>query len=71
MPATENTADALPRFLGLRDVEKLTGLDRVTIWRMRQRGEFPAFYKIGGRKIGVLERDLAKWMLERPKANAA
>jgi prophage regulatory protein len=37
-------------------------VNRSTLWRMRQKGEFPEPVKIGARRVAWRESDLTRWM---------
>jgi prophage regulatory protein len=55
------------KFLRLRDVVKLTGLSRVTLWRLEKKGEFPARIHLAENRVGWIEDELIQWMKSRPR----
>jgi prophage regulatory protein len=46
-------------------VRARTGLSRVTVWRLEQRGEFPKHLKLSSHIVGWLETDIAEWIRSR------
>jgi len=50
------------RFLKLKDVIKLTGLSRSTIYSKISKGNFPAQISISDRAVAWLEDDIIEWM---------
>ena len=57
------------RVLKLKDVVQLTGLSRVTIWRLEQRGEFPGKIALSPNRVGWLESEVQDWIGSRPRIN--
>ncbi len=53
------------QFLTEKEVSKLSGLSRVTIWRMQREGEFPLRRQIGRRRVGWLKSEVEEWMRTR------
>ncbi len=53
------------QFLTEKEVSKLSGLSRVTIWRMQREGEFPLRRQIGRRRVGWLRSEMEEWMRTR------
>lgn len=49
-------------------VTKLTGLSRVTIWRLERRGDFPHRRQLGRNSVGWLDREIHEWIEGRPRA---
>jgi prophage regulatory protein len=54
------------RFLRQREVLKLVGVSRPTLWDWRRRGFFPAPRRLGPNTIGWLVEDVKEWMESRP-----
>jgi excisionase family DNA binding protein len=54
----------VPRLLRVREVEKLTGIERWRLYEMFKRGEGPPHMKIGA-TIRVPEDALVKWIEEQ------
>ena len=46
-------------------VRARTGLSRVTVWRLEQRGEFPKHLKLSSHIVGWLETDITEWIRSR------
>jgi prophage regulatory protein len=57
----------------LRDQEvgKLTGLSRVTRWRLERDGKFPKRIKIGVRAVGWCDEEIFGWIKSRPQVGAS
>lgn len=53
--------------LNVRDIQKITGMSRTTIWRHEKNGEFPKRMKLtdSGRSVGWLESDIREWLQSR------
>jgi prophage regulatory protein len=58
------------RMLRLKDVIRVTGLARMTIWRLERKGDFPLRRQLGPRSVAWLERDVQEWMEHRPVAHS-
>lgn len=56
------------KMLRERQVKDLTGLSRVTRWRMESRGEFPRKIKLSERCIGWNEAEIQEWLQKRAEA---
>lgn len=52
----------LDRFLREPQVRQITGLSRVTRWRMEQRGDFPRRRQISLNAVAWLETEIREWM---------
>lgn len=52
----------------MKEVEKVCGLKRWTIYKMVKSGEFPGSYKLGERASGWKESEIKEWLDSRPKA---
>jgi prophage regulatory protein len=53
-----------PFFLRRRDVERMTGLSRSTMYALIARGAFPQPVPIGPRAVGWVTADVADWARE-------
>jgi prophage regulatory protein len=53
------------KMLRERDVKQLTGLSRVTRWRLETRGEFPRKIKLSLRCVGWNEAEVLQWLQQR------
>ena len=49
----------------IKNVIKVTGLSRSTIYRLMEQGKFPKPIKLSQRIIGFLEEDIDQWIQER------
>ena len=56
------------RLLRRRQVEKITGMKRSTIYRLMQEGDFPRPVKIGPAAVRWRESEVNAWVESRPKA---
>ena len=55
----------MTRILREREVKHLTGLSRVTRWRLEKRGEFPKKVKLTERCVGWPEAEIMEWLTAR------
>ena len=53
------------RFFSTRFVEEVLGLSRTTIWRMVQRGDFPAAVRLSPGRVGFPADLVETWIRER------
>lgn len=56
------------KMLREREVRQLTGLSRVTRWRMERRGEFQRKVQLSQRAVGWPEAEVVEWLKERAEA---
>ena len=54
------------RFLRIGQVMQLTGLSRMTIYRLELAGEFPKRRKLSKNSVAWLDTDIAQWAESRP-----
>jgi prophage regulatory protein len=54
------------RLLRTKQVVELTGLSRMTIYRLEKSGAFPARRQLGSNSVGWIEEDVADWVGSRP-----
>jgi prophage regulatory protein len=59
------------KLLRVPQVVALTGLSRMTIYRMEKRGEFPDRVQLGPNSIAWHEQDVNNWIAARPPAARA
>jgi prophage regulatory protein len=57
-------------FLRLKQVISVTGLSRMTIWRLERAGEFPRRRQLGARSVAWLQSDVEQWIESRPVARS-
>lgn len=55
------------KVLKLKDVVHLTGLSRVTVWRLEQKGEFPKKIALSPNRVGWIESEVLDWVNSRPR----
>lgn len=58
--------DKPPRILRLPKVKKLTGLSRSSLYRLMDKGLFPAQVQISQRAVGWREEEVLGWVESRP-----
>ena len=56
------------RLLRRREVERITGLSRASIYRLMRSGSFPLPVKVGPTAVRWKECDIADWIESRPLA---
>ena len=56
------------RVMSLLEVIKTTTISRSTLFRMVEKGTFPAPRQIGERRVGWLSDEVQTWLLNRPVA---
>ena len=52
----------MTRILRREEVQRITGLSKTSIWRLERAGRFPARRKLGARRVGWCETDVAAWL---------
>ena len=57
------------RFLRVRQVMQMTGLSRMTIYRLELGGKFPKRRQLGENSVAWLESDITAWAESRPIAH--
>lgn len=57
-----------PKFLNIRQVVRLTGLSRATIYRLRVLGDFPQPRRLSSRRVGWRLSDVEAWIESRRAA---
>ena len=53
------------RLISSATVVRLTGLSRMSVWRLEKAGKFPRRVKIGERRVAWLLSEVLAWMAER------
>jgi len=56
------------KFLRIRQVMQLTGLSRMTIYRLELAGNFPKRRRLSQNSVAWLESDIVAWADSRPIA---
>jgi len=54
------------KFLRIRQVIQLTGLSRMTIYRLEVAGEFPKRRQLSKNSVAWLDTDIEQWAQSRP-----
>lgn len=62
------TVEAVDRFIRRREVEHLSGLGRVTIWRKEKEGTFPRRRKIGAQAVAWSLKEVQVWIATQQAA---
>ena len=57
--------------LSIRQVIERTGLSGTTIWRMENRGEFPARVQISENRVGWYSDEIDEFIESRPRIGSA
>jgi len=55
------------KILRIQQVTELTGLSRVTVWRLERAGKFPSRIRLSANAVGWLEDELRLWLESRPR----
>ena len=55
-------------FFSIKEVQRITGLSRSTIYRQIKRGDFPRPRVLSQRKVAFLKAELESWIQEREPA---
>lgn len=50
-----------------KDVETVTGLSRVTLWREEKAGRFPARVQLTRNRVGWVGSEIREWIDSRPR----
>lgn len=54
------------RLLRIREVISVTGLSRMTIYRLEKDGTFPSRRRLGRNSVAWREDDISAWVASRP-----
>ena len=60
------TGNIKMKFLRIGQVMQLTGLSRMTIYRLELAGEFPKRRRLSKNSVAWLDSDIAQWAESRP-----
>lgn len=63
----------LPELMTIRDVVRISHLERHTVYRHIEIGRLPAFLLAGNKKLGwrIKREDFERWLLGKPTAQEA
>ena len=67
----ESNTTTGPAILRMAEVTRTVGLGRATVYRMMQRGEFPASIPLSGCAVGWLRSEVEGWITARADARSA
>ena len=56
------------RLMRRREVERVTGMSRASIYRLMRSGRFPLPVRVGATAVRWKESDIADWIESRPLA---
>lgn len=59
-----------PQVYRRREVEKLTGLSRSTLYEQMAKGRFPRPVRLTQRAVAWRASDISEWLASRPSADA-
>ncbi len=65
LPERTMNGSSPDRFLRVKEVEKLTGLSRTTIWRQEREGKFPKRDPISKNRVAWRESEINAWIAKR------
>ena len=54
-----------------KEVKLITGLSRVTRWRMEREDLFPQRIQLGKRSVGWRSEEIEAWLNSRPRVNSS
>lgn len=63
-----NTINTAPAILRMREVTRVTGLSKASIYRMVNAGTFPGSVPLGIKAVGWLRSDVEGWIAGRVQA---
>ena len=55
------------KILRTPEVIRITGLSRVTLWRLERKGKFPSRLRLSENAIGWHEDEIIDWLASRPR----
>ena len=59
-----------PEILRIKDIIRVTGLSRTSLWRYVKSGSFPSPVALGGpgsRAVGWYAKEVTEWLENRPR----
>ena len=56
------------RIIREKEMRQITGLSRVTRWRLERKGQFPKRIKLTKRCVGWSEAEVLQWLEEKAEA---
>lgn len=67
----EAAVQDIDAFIRLREVERLTGLSKSSIYRLEALSDFPKRVKLSARASAWKASEVTKWLSDRPRAASA
>ena len=58
------------KILSLKEVILLTGLSKVTLWRLEQKNMFPQRVALSPRRVGWKHDEVMEWLDTRPRVGS-
>lgn len=55
----------VPELMSINDAAKATSLSRTSIFKLRERGEFPRAVTLGTKRIAFVRDEVAAWIADR------
>lgn len=55
------------KILRVPEVTTITGLSRVTLWRLERKGQFPVRLRLSVNSVGWREDEVLDWVDSRPR----
>jgi prophage regulatory protein len=62
---SEQSVGPQGRIMRLKEVVRMVGLSKATVWNMDRKGKFPKHRKLGPRSTGWLDTEIHEWIHER------
>ena len=56
----------MKRVIRMKDVVKIVGLSRSTLWRLQKEGEFIDGVRLSANSVGYFASDVEAWLASRP-----
>ena len=60
-----NGAQQEKRVLRIKEVEKIVGLKRPTLYLLMNKGDFPQNFRLGNRSVGWNSLEIDRWIEDR------
>lgn len=66
-PVSPPVPTTAPRLLRPKDVTRMVGLSRVSLWRLEQEGKFPPRRKLSTNRVAWLTEEVENWIRTRER----
>lgn len=67
-PVSPPVATTAPRLLRPKEVARMVGLSRVSLWRLEQAGKFPQRRKLSTNRVAWLTEEVEDWIRTRERS---